>query len=135
MMAEHEGDSSATNVRRSASAACISLHPVSRRAGQVSSLDSVSTSSGEPHPHLARTACTHLPPTECGRLMRSGCSRELPSGANTHSKRPPIPPTPSQVVEIRTRETAPCGETVEGGYRARAGKDPARFGLSNLRPD
>jgi len=42
---------------------------------------------------------------------------------------------PSRVVEIRTRETAPCGETVDDGDHARAGKGPARFGLSNLRPE
>src|ERR1035438_1096390 len=33
-------------------------------------------------------------------------------GANRRSKKPPIPPAPSQVVEIRTRDTLPCGVTV-----------------------
>lgn len=32
--------------------------------------------------------------------------------ANIRSNKPPIPPAPSQVVEIRTSEAAPCGETV-----------------------
>ena len=31
-------------------------------------------------------------------------------GANMRSNRPPIPPAPSQVLEICTSETAPCGE-------------------------
>src|SRR5215475_11160644 len=34
-------------------------------------------------------------------------------GANMRSNRPPIPPAPSQVVEICTSEAAPCGETVK----------------------
>jgi len=33
-------------------------------------------------------------------------------GATVRSKSPPIPPEPSQLVEIRTSEAASCGETV-----------------------
>jgi hypothetical protein len=34
-------------------------------------------------------------------------------GANMRSNTPPIPPAPSQLVEIRTSDSAPCGETVK----------------------
>jgi hypothetical protein len=59
-------------------------------------------------------------------------------GANMRSNGPPIPPAPSQVPEICTSEAGPCGETVKVVTALEpvsdSVKDPARFGLGDLRP-
>ena len=65
-------------------------------------------------------------------------------GANMRSNRPPIPPAPSQALEICTSEAAPCGETVKvvtalepvsDSVRIRPGSGSATFvRYSRVRP-
>ena len=64
--------------------------------------------------------------------------------ANIRSNKPPIPPAPSQVVEIRTSEALPCGvtvnvvtelEPVSDSVRIRPGSGSATtFRYSRVRP-
>ena len=60
-------------------------------------------------------------------------------GANRRSKKPPMPPAPSQVVKMRTRETSPCGVTVNVVARlefdVRFLDDPTWFGLGHRHPE
>ena len=54
------------------------------------------------------------------------------------SNRPPIPPAPSQALEICTSEATPCGETVKVVTALEPVSDSVRtrprFGLGDLRP-
>src|SRR5215469_1986993 len=60
-------------------------------------------------------------------------------GANMRSNTPPIPPAPSQLVEIRTSDAAPCGETVNVVTLLEFVSDSVRTrpgsGLGDLRPE